>query len=119
MVLCHLSALAQTDGYNPSNPPNPTVPGSGQEGLYRLTVATSPVGMGGVNISGGEYREGDYVYLYAYYYSDLTFRYWIDDEGNVLSTNTDFYYTMPARNAQVTAVYTTIPRTRAIPMCPS
>ena len=66
MVLCHLSALAQTDGYNPSNPPNPTVPGSGQEGLYRLTVATSPVGMGGVNTSGGEYREGDNVYLYAY-----------------------------------------------------
>ena len=31
--LCHLSAFAQTDGYNPSNPPNPTVPGSGQEGL--------------------------------------------------------------------------------------
>ena len=118
MVLCHLSALAQTDGYNPSNPPNPTVPGSGQEGLYRLTVATSPVGMGGVNTSGGEYREGDNVYLYAYNYSDLTFRYWIDDEGNVLSTNTDLYYTMPARNAQVTAVYSYNPQNPSNPDVP-
>lgn len=119
MVLCHLSALAQTDGYNPSNPPNPTVPETEQEGLYRLTVATSPVGMGGVNTNGGEYREGDNVYLYAYYYSDLTFRYWIDDEGNVLSTNTDFYYTMPARNAQVTAVYSYNPQNPGNPDVPT
>ena len=91
MVLCHLSALAQTDGYNPSNPPNPSVPETEQEGYYQLTVATSPVGVGGVNNSGGKYQEGQSISLYAYSYDNLTFRYWIDDEGNVLSNNTSFY----------------------------
>ena len=93
MLLCHLSAIAQTDGYNPSNPPNPsvpetTVPDSLKEDYYRLTVNTSPVGMGGVNTNGGYYQEGSSLYLRAYGYSNLTFCYWMDDEGNTLSTST-------------------------------
>ncbi|MGN0222262.1 MAG: chitobiase/beta-hexosaminidase C-terminal domain-containing protein [Prevotella sp.] len=124
MLLCHLSAIAQTDGYNPSNPPNPslpetTVPDSLKEGYYRLTVNTSPVGMGGVNTNGGYYQEGSSLYLRAYGYSNLTFCYWMDDEGNTLSTSASLYYTMPARNALVTAVYSYNPANPGNPEKPA
>lgn len=108
MWLCQLSALAQTDGYDPSNPPNPTVP-EGQlpdtTTYYNLQVVASPVGAGNLNTSGGQYAAGTSMYLYAYNNNSCIFQYWMDDEGNTLSTSYSFYYTMPARDARVTAVY--------------
>ncbi len=106
MLLCPLSALAQTEGYDPSNPPNPSVP----EESYQLTVATSPTGLGHVNTTGGKYKEGESIYLYADTDESLIFHYWMDDAGKTLSTSTSFYYTMPARNVQLTAVYSYSPK---------
>ena len=47
MTLFHLSAMAQTDGYNPSNPPNP----DSELGKYKLELASSPSGVCSFNRS--------------------------------------------------------------------
>ena len=64
--LSALPALAQTEGYDPSNPPDPTVPG-GEEQVtrYHLTVSASPYQQGCTNTSGGDYQEGESIRLYA------------------------------------------------------
>ncbi len=106
MWLCHLSLMAQTEGYDPQNPPNPTVPDVDTNVYYNLTVKSSPEGIGNFNTVGGKYVEGAQVYLYAYSHDGCTFQKWIDEEGNTLSTNYRMYYTMPAKDVTVTAVYT-------------
>lgn len=104
MWMCQLSAIAQTDGYNPPNPPDPNLPEAEAE-KYVLTCKASPSAAGSVNMSSGTYAEGSSVYLYAYRNTGFVFQYWIDDDGNVLSESRNLYYTMPKRNVTVTAVY--------------
>ena len=69
-----LPALAQTEGYDPSNTPDPTVPG-GEEHVtrYHLTVSASPYAQNCVNSTGGDYQEGYEIYLYAYSRDDMIF----------------------------------------------
>ena len=62
--LSSLSAFAQTEGYNPDNPPLPNFPEKDTTVYYQLTAATSPVG-GSLNSTGGKYMVGTTVYLYA------------------------------------------------------
>ena len=38
MWLAHLTVFGQTDGYDPSNPPNPSVPEQDTTQYYALTV---------------------------------------------------------------------------------
>ena len=111
-----LPTLAQTEGYDPSNPPDPTVPGgSEQVTRYHLTVSASPYEQGVVSTTGGDYTENARVYLSAYGRNFMTFLYWMDDEGNVLTTSSSFYYYMPARDVSVTAVYKYVPTNPADP----
>ena len=111
-----LPTLAQTEGYDPSNPPDPTVPGgSEQVTRYHLTVSASPYEQGVVSTTGGDYTENARVYLSAYGRNFMTFLYWVDDEGNVLTTSSSFYYYMPARDVSVTAVYKYVPTNPADP----
>ena len=119
MWLCSLSAIAQTEGYNPNNPPLPDFPTDDpKDTTYVLVVNSSPYGSGSLNTSGGNYKEGASVYLRAYNNGDMYFMYWIDDEGNTLTTSTSFNYTMPKRDAVVTAVYRYSPSNPALPDFP-
>lgn len=119
MWLCSLSAIAQTEGYNPNNPPLPDFPtDEPKDNTYVLVVNSSPYGSGSLNTSGGNYKEGASVYLRAYNNGDMYFMYWIDDEGNTLTTSTSFNYTMPKRDAVVTAVYRYSPSNPALPDLP-
>lgn len=119
MWLCSLSAMAQTDGYNPNNPPLPNFPtDEPKDTTYTLVVNSSPYGSGSLNTSGGNYKEGASVYLRAYNNGDMYFMYWIDDEGNTLTTSTSFNYIMPKRDAVVTAVYRYSPSNPALPDFP-
>lgn len=103
--LCHLSAFAQTDGYNPSNPPNPSVPDKDTTTYYHLSVVSMPEGIGNFNTTGGDYAAGTSLYLYAYNHDYCNFKRWKDEEGNTLSTSYRLYYTMPAKDARVIAEY--------------
>lgn len=105
MWMAHLTVLGQTDGYDPSNPPNPNTSEKDTTHYYALTVKSVPDGIGSFNILGGKYAEGKSVYLYAYSHDNCTFKRWIDEDGQTLSTNYSLYYTMPARDVVVTAVY--------------
>lgn len=119
MWLCSLSAIAQTEGYNPNNPPLPDFPTDDPtDTTYVLVVNSSPYGSGSLNTSGGNYKEGASVYLRAYNNGDMYFMYWIDDEGNTLTTSISFNYTMPKRDAVVTAVYRYSPSNPALPDFP-
>lgn len=119
MWLCSLSVMAQTDGYNPTNPPLPDLPTDDPKvTTYTLVVNSSPNGSGSLNTSGGQYEEGATIYLYAYNHDGFNFMYWIDDEGNTISTSNGFYYTMPKRDAVVTAVYKYSPSNPSLPDAP-
>lgn len=110
--LCSLSAFAQTDGYNPNNPPIPDWP---RDTTYVLTVNSSPSGSGSISTPGGQYKEGTSIYISAYDNGNFHFMYWIDDEGNTISTSAGFYYVMPKRNAVITAVYKYSPSNPSLP----
>ena len=118
MWLAHLTVFGQTDGYDPSNPPNPSLPEKDTTKYYALTVKSVPEGIGSFNTLGGNYAEGASVYLYAYSQDNCKFVRWIDEEGNMLSTNYSLYYTMPARDAVVKAVYEYNPASPGNPEVP-
>ena len=89
MWLCHLSVYAQTDGFDPVSPPNPPSQEVKDSATYRyhLTVGCLPYNNGGLNTTGGEYVEGEAVWLYAWSVSGFKFRCWKDEAGTVLSTS--------------------------------
>lgn len=91
--------VAQTDGYDPVNPPNPEA-----RLLRTLSTAVQPVKAGYTNAPGGRYRMGEEVYVYTYANEFYRFKCWTDGE-DVVSTESSFYYVMPDRDVQLTAVY--------------
>lgn len=117
--LSSLSVCAQTDGYNPANPPLPNFPQADSTAYHTLKVMSSPLAArNSLNISGGRYVAGQNVYLYANNYNNMVFQYWIDDEGNTISTSNSFYYTMPSRDAMLTAVFKYQPSSPSLPDFP-
>lgn len=117
--LSWLSVFSQTDGYDPANPPLPDFPNTEQPAdYYRLTVKSSPAGNGIVSTSGGSYQEGQSVGVSAYNRDNMVFQYWMDDEGNELSTSRHYTYTMPKRDAVLTAVFKYEPASPSLPDFP-
>ena len=79
--------------------------GSGaDEGLYTVSTAITPSRAGAVSYSGYSYKAGEQVYLYTNANESYRFKYWLEGDTQV-STESSFYYTMPARNVTLTAVY--------------
>lgn len=118
--LSTLTALAQTEGYDPSNPPLPNFPTTDSDTThyYTLRVVSSPA-TSGLNTTGGnKYTAGQRVYLSASQNNGMKFQYWVDGEGNTLSTSTSFYYTMPAHNVVITAVFSYQPGSPSLPSFP-
>lgn len=118
--LSTLTALAQTEGYDPSNPPLPNFPTTDSDTThyYTLRVVSSPA-TSGLNTTGGnKYTAGQRVYLSASQNNGMKFQYWVDGEGKTLSTSTSFYYTMPAHNVVITAVFKYQPGSPSLPSFP-
>ncbi len=87
--------------YNPYNPDEPTVLPLNR----KLTLTACPEEAGYFNIaSGNKYLEGSEVYLEAHSLGDYLFRHW-ELDGEIISTDSIFFYTMPTRSVELMAVY--------------
>ena len=73
---------------------------------YTLTLGTSPQNAGYVSPSGSQqYASGTEIYVYTYSYSSsYRFKHWTAN-GTVVSTSSEFSYTMPSADVQLLAVY--------------
>ena len=88
--------------YSPSSPAEPSEP----QVYHKLYLKSNPASGGYFNVnSGNSYQEGSSVYLCAYSNQWYHFQNWTLD-GEVISTSSSFYYTMPTDNATLTANYT-------------
>lgn len=96
--LVGLSAHAQSQGYDPENPPDPSL-------KYELKIEAAPRYGGTVNNMGRNYYEpGSRIDLSAYANQNFVFRCWMAGDS-VLSTDTYHRYTMPEHNEVVTAYF--------------
>lgn len=87
--------------YNPTNPPEPTV-----SNKYRLNLIPSPQGICSFNMTSGLKKEaGSRFQLRAYGSQGFEFLGWFEGE-ELVSSQSSFYYTMPAREVTLTAKYT-------------
>lgn len=98
--LCAMGLMAQQDGYDPVNPPNPDVP----QVTYVLATSVQPTKAGSTNVSNSRYAAGSSVYVYTNRNNGYVFKYWTDGTDTI-STSSSFYYTMPASDKRLIAVY--------------
>ena len=99
--------------YDPTVPDNPAMPDTAT--YYLFTASVSPDGAGTLNISSGKYAQGADVYVRTYANTGFQFVGWEDENGEILSTNTSYHYSMPGKNAHLTAVYNYDPTVPANP----
>ncbi len=99
VLLWTVSASAQ---YNPTNPPEPGVPGDPTV-EYTLTTKVVPAGASTNYKASGKYLPGTSVGMYAYTASNYNFQHWEDEDGNIVSEISSFNYTMPARDITLIA----------------
>lgn len=104
---CTLTAVYQ---YAPGNPANPSLP----ETTYWLTLRTNPQNAGSFNRSSGSYTAGQSISMRAYNNTDYVFSHWTSAD-TIVSESASFNYTMPAHDAELTAVYNYQPGSPANP----
>ena len=75
-------------------------------GRYELKVVAKPAKAGSFNTNNVTLSAGKTIQLIAYTNSSFIFKEWTDEQGNVVSNQQNFQYTMPTRNVTLTAVYT-------------
>ncbi len=71
---------------------------------FTLTITITPAGGGSVT-GGGNYEKGELVTLVATAATNFRFVKWEDEQGNELSPNAGYTYTMPAQNVAITALF--------------
>lgn len=91
------SAMALAD-YDPSSPPEPGV-------NFTLTTRCTPSGSARSMTTSGTYAFGTIIQMDASPNTGFRFVQWEDSEGNVVSANARFKYTMPPRNIILTAKF--------------
>lgn len=93
--------------YDPTNPAEPS--GATVKRKYRLYLEPTLEGACSFNIASGEKQtEGSSLYLRVYPNAYYRFEGWRVD-GEIISTSTSFYYTMPSHEARIEAVLLEIP----------
>ncbi|MCR5680696.1 MAG: hypothetical protein K6G08_10900, partial [Prevotella sp.] len=105
--LLPLLALAQGGGgYDPENPPQPNWPEGSTAKKYMLNVESIPGGAGqfGGNANSKQ-PAGKSVYVYAYDHDGNFFHEWKDAEGNTLTTEREYKFTMPEKDITLYAIY--------------
>ena len=85
--------------------------------MYDLRVEVTPGGSGSLNTSGGTYEEGIKVNLRTYGNKGYVFKGWFEGE-TLLSSSTNFSYTMPSNDALVKARYEYDPAVPGNPAMP-
>ena len=114
-LILPLLAVAQTPGYDPQNPPDPTWGDAAKK--YMLTCEAIPAA--NVWFSGGanqEHSAGQTFTVSTGGYDEFVFKCWKDAQGNVLSNETSFQYTMPAQDVTIYAVYDFLPGSPSDPV---
>ena len=91
------SAMAQTDGYNPSNPPNPDAP---PPMGYRLMIESVPSGATNHEYIMGKYPAGESVWVYPSLKNNFEFVAWMLGKDTI-SLEESFYYTMPKQDVML------------------
>lgn len=95
-ALFPLSATAQTEGYNPSSPPDPEL-----SSYPVLEVVALPTGSGRANVTKQHVEPGSVVYMEAWANSGFEVVAWIGEQGDTLSTDWGFDFRMPETDARV------------------
>ena len=112
----HDATLTAVFRYSPGNPGDPQSPD--QTRKYTLTLNTEPANAGSFNYgNGGQYNVGENLSLYAYNNEGFVFDRWQQGDS-ILGSNRRLYYTMPASDAALTAVYHYDPASPADPDTP-
>ena len=103
--------LGGNDGsYNPVNPPNPD-----EENInYELKLVAEPARGGSFNQNSRRIKAGESTYLYAYTNAGYQFKGWNLD-GEIISTESRYEYTMPEKSTTLTAVFEYNPTNPANP----
>lgn len=114
MLAVMLAGIVAIADYNPSNPPEPSVPPV----TYRLTLTASPASGGSVGGASTALTEGARQRVSASPGSGYTFTGWYDENGELVSSGSSFYYTMPARDVSLTARFTYSPSNPSEPSQP-
>lgn len=89
--------------YQPTNPSLPDFPE--ETTAYTLRLTAKPAGAGSFNADGVKLAAGAQTHIYAYTNSNFRFLYWADAKGDTVSTAQSFYFTMPAADTQLYAMY--------------
>ncbi len=116
MLMCQLALMGQArigadPDYNPNNPDDPQSPIT----KYTLVTEVTSQHGGTTNHSSAQrYAEGTSIYLRAYTNTGYRFVNWLQGDS-VVSTSSSFYYTMPAKNVTLTAVFKYNPDSPADP----
>lgn len=88
--------------YDPTSPSDPQPP-TPVEKKYKLTLVSNPAGAGSVS-NGGSYAEGTTIRISTSYNSGYVFKNWTRD-GETISANSYFNFTMPATDVVLVANY--------------
>jgi len=89
--------------FDPEVPADPSMPDTTT--YYGFTADVSPYGSGTVSLSAGRYAAGRQISIYTSNHTGFKFLRWVDDLGVTVSEAKSFKYTMPARQARLTAIY--------------
>lgn len=107
-----VTAMGVVAQYNPTNPPEPGV-------RHTLSLQCDPPKAGSFNISAVSTQSaGANVSLYAYTNTGFRFVGW-EENGETVSTENSLRYTMPSRNATLTARYVYDPSNPGEPSQPA
>ena len=96
-LLATLTAFAQSDDFNPTNPPEP-------KAMYRLTVTAQPAEAATMS-GGGQYSEGTSVTARATARTNYVFKHWLQNGTQLSSTSTSLSFKMPAEDVNMVAVF--------------
>ena len=110
LVLGTAGAQAQTDDFNPQNPPEPMT-------RYTVTVSCEPSEAAQVS-GGGKYAVGATVKVSTSAKSNYEFQYWMQD-GVRIDKARSFTYTMGSQKTSFVAVYTYNPPSPQEPTMPN
>ena len=108
-LVIRFAVQAQTDDYNPINPPDPEWPQADTTTYYRVVCRSIPDGAGSFGGISDGYRQGANVSLYAYTHDNCNFICWKDANGVELSSTNSYSFKMPAHDVTVYAVYEYVP----------
>ncbi len=94
----HLTAICS---YDPTVPANPDSMGINRT----IAVECRPVGGGTFNTTKTTATAGSSVRLYAYTNTGFKFLHWENEEGDLLSTESSFYYNVPDKDSKVYGIF--------------